>query len=170
MIKIYLYKIIFSKYPVLLVNGFALLLMYCLLIIPQQQHLEETQLNFSRVSSELQQQAAQIQRMSDDKQKLDVLNQEWHTLKESGIQSPEINNIFTDLETLAKQSNVDLYYETVNQIIRITLESDYISLLNFIDNIIQYPHFLLNDLQLKRQSGVIITTIDLHILLADEHV
>jgi Tfp pilus assembly protein PilO len=161
---------IYKKHPIILINSFILLLMYFLLVIPQHKQLGHNEVKFMRLSQEIKQQSAQIERSSQDKQKLDELNLKWQSLQINGLNPSEINNVFTELEALAKQSNIDLYYEAVNQTINITLQSDYISLLNFIDTLIQHPYFLLNDLQLKRNSGVIFTTLSLQILLADEHV
>lgn len=170
MIKLYLYKMIHRKHPIILMNSLILLTLYFLLVIPQHKQLDDNKLKLLRLSHELKQQAEQIARISQDKQKLEGLNLKWQTLQADGLKQSEINNVFAELETLAKQNNIDIYYEAVNQAINITLESDYISLLNFINNLIAHPYFLLNDLQLKRDSGLIFTTLSLHILLADEHV
>ncbi len=170
MIKLYLYKMIYRKYPIILINGFILLWVCFLLMIPQHKQLDGNELKLLRLAHELKQQSVQIERISQDKQKLEELNLKWQALQADGLKLNEINNIFAELETLAKQNNIELYYEAFNQAINITLKSDYISLLNFIDNLIAHPYFLLDDLQLKRDSGVITTTLSLHILLADEHV
>jgi hypothetical protein len=57
-----------------------------------------------------------------------------------------------------------------HQMVKISLQSDYLSLLYFIDSLIKKPYFLLSDLQLKREAGFIMTSFHLHILLAEDHV
>jgi hypothetical protein len=71
---------------------------------------------------------------------------------------------------MVTQSGVTLTHISVDEAITITLNSDYISLLNFIELLNTRSYFLLTDLQLKREPGILSTVIYLHILLSTDHV
>lgn len=147
-----------------------LALLYALLITHQQDHLVQENLNLTRSISELKQKEIEIKKISHYQHQLNGLEKKWLLLQENGLQPSQINTTFSHIESLAKQANVTLANITVDEFITVTLESDYVALLNFIETLTTYPYFLLTDLQVKRDSGVIITTVTLHILLASHHV
>jgi signal transduction histidine kinase len=159
-----------SKHLLMLTPVVILALLYILLITHQQNHLTQEDLNLTRAISELKQKEIEIKKLSHYQHQLDALEKEWLILKENGLQPSQINTTFSHIESLAKQANVTLANIIVDEFITITLESDYVALLNFIEILITYPYFLLTDLQIKRDSGIIVTTVKLHILLANHHV
>lgn len=169
MIKVYLYKNINSKIFIILFNGLILFMLYFLLLSAKQQHLVQQELNLSRATAELAQQALEIKKSSSYQLKINQLEQEWRAVQTNALTLSQVNSVFPAIESTAKQAGVSLTHIAVKELITLTLESDYISLLNFLENLKKYPYFLLNDLQLKRDAGFVVTTLKLHILLAEHH-
>lgn len=169
MFKIYLYKNIDNKIMILLLNIMILILLYFLLLSAKQQQIEQQELILSRASSAFAQQALEIKKLSDYALEIKQLEQQWQSIQNHGLALSQINLVFTHIESIAKQAGVSLVNINVDEFITITLESNYIALLDFLENLKKHPYFLLNDLQLKRDAGLIVTTLQLHILLADDH-
>lgn len=169
MLKIYLYKNINNKIVILSLNIMILMVLYFLLLGAKQRQAEQQELSLSRASSAFTQQTLEIKKLSDYALEIKQLEQEWRSIQTHGLALSQVNVVFTHFESIAKQAGASLANIDVNEFITITLESDYISLLNFLEKLKKHPYFLLNDLQLKRDAGLIVTTLQLHILLADNH-
>ncbi|MFA6036615.1 MAG: hypothetical protein WC748_00675 [Legionellales bacterium] len=169
MLKIYLYRNINNKALILLLNIMILILLYFLLLGAKHRQVEQQELSLSRVFAQLTQQELEIKKLSDYTFEIKQLEQEWEAIQAHGLTLSQINLVFTNIESIAKQAGVSLAHINVDEFITVTLESDYISLLNFLEKLKKHPYFLLNDLQLKRDAGLIMTTLQLHILLADNH-
>lgn len=169
-IKLYLYQIIDKKYFLPVLNASVFALLYLFLIIPEQHYLNGVNAQHVRVNHEYQQQTLQIQQMAKAQQKLIALEKQWFEIKANGLMIDQIDNVFTELESLAKQAHVNIVYEAQDGLIKVTLKSDYLSLLYFLNSLIRKPYFLLENIQLKRDANWISTTFYLHILLNDDHV
>lgn len=144
-------------------------LIYLLIIHHESNHLAEQKLTHYRLTSELNKQESDIAKIAHYQHQLQQLSQEWELLRAKGLPLEQVDSVFGTIDAQVKQSNVSLTHIHVEQSITLTLNSEYLALLKFLDLLTSSPYFLLTDLQLKKQAHSLLTILNLHIILNDQH-
>lgn len=134
----------------------------------QRKTFNEQQPILNRLAASLLQQQKDIKKITQYEQQRHQLAQQWHIQQATFLTQEEKNILLGDVEAMALQSHVSLTHIVVNDVITIIIKSDYLQLLNFLELIMEYPHVILTDLQIKREHSWINTVLNLHILLVEE--